>query len=57
MFILTAKKWRTPLVATVATGALASATAAYTFGGRVGNAIFIHPDGSALNHWDAARMF
>lgn len=24
---------------------------------RVGNAIFIHPDGSALNHWDAARMF
>ena len=26
-------------------------------GGRVGNAIFIHPDGSGLNHWDAARMF
>ncbi len=23
----------------------------------VGNAIFIHPDGSGLNHWDAARMF
>jgi alkaline phosphatase len=22
-----------------------------------GNAIFIHPDGSGLNHWDAARMF
>ncbi|HJK99668.1 MAG TPA: alkaline phosphatase [Polyangiaceae bacterium LLY-WYZ-14_1] len=25
--------------------------------GRTGNAIFIHPDGSALNHWNAARMF
>ena len=24
---------------------------------RTGNAIFIHPDGAALNHWDAARMF
>lgn len=23
----------------------------------IGNAIFIHPDGSALNHWNAARMF
>ena len=24
---------------------------------KVGNAIFFHPDGSALNHWNAARMF
>jgi alkaline phosphatase len=23
----------------------------------IGNAIFIHPDGSGLNHWGAARMF
>jgi len=26
-------------------------------GVEVGNAIFIHPDGSALNHWNAARAY
>ncbi len=26
-------------------------------GKKTGNAIFIHPDGAGLNHWDAARMF
>jgi alkaline phosphatase len=25
--------------------------------GQTGNAIFIHPDGTALNHWNAARMY
>ena len=25
--------------------------------GQVGNVIFIHPDGTGLNHWDAARMY
>lgn len=24
---------------------------------RVGNVIFIHPDGTGLNHWDAGRMY
>ena len=26
-------------------------------GAKTGNAIFIHPDGSGHNHWNAARMF
>ncbi len=25
--------------------------------GKLGNAIFIHPDGSALNHWHSARIY
>jgi alkaline phosphatase len=28
-----------------------------TWVGLIGNTVFIHPDGSALNHWNAARMF
>ncbi len=24
---------------------------------ETGNVIFIHPDGTGLNHWDAARMY
>jgi alkaline phosphatase len=28
-----------------------------TVGSQVGNAIFIHPDGTALNHWNVARAY
>lgn len=63
--------WRKPvLVVSVTAVIVLSGSSAFAtdgfgsghFGGLkarfgVGNAIFIHPDGSALNHWDAARKF
>lgn len=52
--ILARKKRPFIIGVTVATTLCAGLAAA---GEQTGNAIFIHPDGSGLNHWDAARMF
>lgn len=53
--------WKRPVIAAVvaALAALPAATAT-AFGPQravTGNAIFIHPDGTALNHWHAGRIF
>jgi alkaline phosphatase len=37
--------------------ALAACTAGTAAANNVGNVIFLHPDGTGLNHWTAARMY
>jgi len=48
---------RTLLKAALLGGAVLGFAAAPTAAQEIGNVIFLHPDGTGVNHWTAARMY